>query len=143
MADFSDELKTRLKAVGGVTALVGSGTSARIYADVLKENCTMPAILYYESGGESSEYLQGIAGRRRAVYHVLAYGATRAAANELADTIRTKALNTNFRGLFGSTRVDTVSCSTNRNSGFETLANNTYRYWCERVYDIWHAEETS
>jgi hypothetical protein len=72
MADFCDELKTRLKAVGAVTAIVGTGDNARIFNDVLRQGCTLPAILIYESGGESYQHLAGISGMVRSVWPVSA-----------------------------------------------------------------------
>jgi hypothetical protein len=143
MADFSDEFKTHLKTVSGVTALVGSGINARVYSDVLKEGCQLPAIVYYERSGKSYEYLGGIAGLVRVVMHVIAYGVTRAQANNLAEVIRTKALNTSYNGTFGSTAVATISSSQHRRYGFDTTTDGAYRYWCERIYDIHHAEDTS
>ena len=143
MADFSDEFKTYLKTISTITSLVGSGINARIYSDVLKEGCLLPAIVFYERGGTSYEYLAGIGGLVRTVMHVIAYGVTRVQVNGLAETIRTKALNTNYNGTFGSTAVTTISSSQHRVWGFDTTMDGAYRYWCERVYDIFHAEDTS
>jgi hypothetical protein len=145
MTDFCDELKTRLKAVSGVTALVGSGTSARIFHDLLRQGCTLPAVVIYEGGGESYQHLGGISGMVRSVWHVIAYGATRATANALAETIRTKALNSNYRGLFGSTFVNGINCSSHRQAGYDPAQDGTEtpRYWTERVYDIFHVEDTT
>ena len=145
MTDFCDELKTRLKAASAVTALVGAGANARIFHDVLRQGCTLPAVVLYEGGGESYRHLMGFGGVVRSVWHVISYGATRAAANELAETIRTKALNSNFRGLFGSTFVNGVNCSLHRNAGYDAAQDGaeTPRYWSERVYDIFHVEDTT
>lgn len=141
MADFSDEFKTRLKSVSDVTALVGTGTSARVYSDVRREGCDYPCIVYYESGGTSVEHLGGCSGLVRCVMHVLTYGLTRASANNLAEVIRTKAMNPTFKGNFGATYVTQLSASRHRNYGFEPSTDGGYRYWTERVYDIWHAED--
>ena len=145
MADFADEFKTHLKTISDVTTLVGTGTSARIYPDMLRQGCTLPAIIYYETGGESWEYLGGIGGLRHTVMHVVAYGATRAAANELADTIRTKALNANFKGDMGTTHVSGINASEARSTGVDRSddKSDTKRYWCDRIYDLYHVEATS
>lgn len=144
MADFMDEFKTRLKAVSDVTDLVGSGTSARIYPDRPRQGCSMPAIAYTESGGTSYQTLKGIAGFVRTIMHVWAYGSTRAQANNLAEVIRTKALNSNFKGNFGSTHVSGINASSHRDAGIDQQkGTDAPRYWCRRIYDIWHVEDTS
>ena len=145
MSDFAEELKTRLKAVSNVTALVGTGDNARIYCDMLRQGCSMPAVVLYEAGGEDYQYLGGIGGVVRSVWHVIAYGATRSTANTLAETIRVKALNSSYRGLFGSTWVNGINCSSHRAFGMDEArdGNETPRYWCDRVYDIFHVEDTS
>ncbi len=145
MTDFCEELKTRLKAVADVTALVGSGSNARVYNDMLRQGCSLPAVVMYEGGGESFQHLTGISGMVRSVWHVITYGATRSTANTLAETIRLKALNSSFRGLFGSTFVNGINCSSHRMVGIDEArdGSETPRYWTERVYDIYHAEGTS
>ena len=145
MTDFAEELKTRLKAVSDVTAIVGSGDNARIYHDMLRQGCALPAIVIYESGGESYRHLTGFGGVVRSVWHVISYGLTRNTANTLAETIRVKALNASYKGLFGATFVNGVNCSSHRMAGVDEArdGHETPRYWCERVYDIFHGEDTT
>ena len=53
LLDESDgDLITYLKSISAVTALVGSGTSARIKPDVAKRTWALPYIVYTGAGGE-------------------------------------------------------------------------------------------
>jgi len=144
MADFCDEFVTHLKTKATVIALVGSGSSARMYPDDLKQGATLPALTYGEIGGDFERHLRGPIGLRKAVVEVYAYGATRAAANELAEAVRVAITGTDQRGNYGSTHVAEVTVSYARVTGIDEPqdASDTKRYWTRYVYDIWHAQST-
>lgn len=146
MADFSDELLTYWKTVSAITALVGTTTNARIWPDEFKQGGALPAIVYDEAGGEDITQLGSKtgAGLCRSVVHIYAYGATRAAANELAEIVRIGTQN-GARGNFGSTYVNEVVFSSHRDWGTDSPqdSSSTPRYWTRRICDIWHAQATS
>ncbi len=143
MADFADELKTWMKTQASITSLVGSGVNARIYPDMPRQGAALPFITYVEVGGSSNEHHGGISGIAEAVFHIYAFGATRTAANDLAEAIRL-AMQT-FRGTMGSTAVSWVSASVHRDADVDKARdkNDKHRYWCRRIYSIFHAEPTS
>lgn len=144
MADFCDEFVTQLKTKATITALVGSGTSARIYPDDLKQGATLPALTYGEIGGDFERHLKGPIGLRKAMVEVYAYGSTRSAANELAEVVRIALTGTDQRTTYGSTHVAEVTVSFARVTGIDEPADSSdsKRYWTRYVYDIWHAQTT-
>ncbi len=143
MADFADEFITWVKTKSSITSLIGTGSSCRCYPDQLKQGVTLPAMVFYEGGGESEQYTAGMAGICRAVLHTLSYGATRTAANNLDEAIRIALSGQTMT--MGSTFVTEVFCSAHRDTGTDGTddASDAYRYWTHRVYDIWHVEATS
>ena len=144
MADFADELITYLKTRSGVTDLVGTGTAARIFHDRLRQGATLPAVFFVETGGDSAEHLGGIAGMARAFYQLYSCGATRTAANDMAEAVRLAPLQ-GYRGLMGATYVQGVNASAHRNTGFKEAPGTDLPayYWTLRAYEIWHVEPTS
>lgn len=144
MADIVDEFKTYLKTISGVTSLVGSSTSARIYDDTPKQNVSLPFLVVVEGGGgQSNEYMGGIAGMAEAVLHVYAFGTTRAAANALAEAVRLAPVQ-GYRGLMGSTQTRCLAGS-HRDSGVDDPRDGSYapRFWCRRIFNVFHYEATS
>lgn len=143
MADFADEFITWIKTQTAITALIGSGTACRCYPDQLKQGVSMPALVFWESGGETVQLLSGMAGMCRTIMHTYSYGATRTAANNLDDKVRLALEGKTMT--MGSTFVTEVYCSSFRDTGTDGTddGSDAYRYWTHRVYDIWHTETTS
>lgn len=142
MADFADEFITWVKTQSTVTSLIGSGTACRCYPDQLKQNVSLPALVFYEAGGDTEQTLTGAAGMCRTVFHTYCYGATRTAANNLDEQLRLVLEGKTMT--MGSTFVTEVYCSAYRDTGTDGTddASDIYRYWTHRVYDIWHVEAT-
>ena len=46
MAEIEEAVYSRLTATGAVTALVGSGSAARIYPNKIPQEATLPAVAY-------------------------------------------------------------------------------------------------
>ena len=144
MADIKEELKTYLKTKATITALVGSGTAARIYTHRAREKAAKPFILIALSGGTSNEHLGGITGLATSAVNVWACDSTSTGADTLAEAIRLAPLQ-GLRGTLGSTKV-TVSTQTHRDDGFEQSDDGADRaeyYWVRRVFMITHTEATS
>jgi len=144
MADIIDEFKTYLKTIGAITTLIGTSANARIYDDIPKQKVPLPFLVVAEGGGGSSEeYMGGIAGMAEAVLHVYAYGATRTAANALAEAVRLAPVQ-GYRGAMGSTQTRCLA-SSHRDSGVDESRDGSYapRFWCRRIFRVFHYEATS
>ena len=84
MPDISATIRARTINDSVVSALVGT----RMYADVIPQKCTMPAISYSVVDTVANEHLTGIADVSRARIQIDAIAKTRGGANALADAIR-------------------------------------------------------
>ena len=145
MADIYTELHGYLRGQAAVASAVGSGTAARIFPDVPKQNAALPFIVLVESGGgDSIEHLSGLAGFAQATFHVYAYDSSRAAANSLAEVVRLAGPFQTFAGAMGTRRVQ-VNGVQHRDSGVDTPTdqNDQLRYWTRKTYLLWYDEPTS
>lgn len=81
-------LYTTLTAAAGVTAIVGSGSAARVYPDVVPQEIDLPAIAYARA---ETEYIttvhDGTPLKEKATLAVWCMARTRAAADSLADAV--------------------------------------------------------
>lgn len=100
MSTIEDLIFGRLSAFSGVTAIVGSGSSARIFPGFAEQDTAPPYIVYQRVAGPRVTVLDGASGLAQPVYQIDAYAGTKDAAKALADQIRI-ALN-GFRGTVGS-----------------------------------------
>lgn len=142
MADFCEHFENWIRSRFNLTTQIGEDAKCRVYPDVPNQGIPMPFLVYAETGGESAEHLGGGAGLCRAVLQVWAYGATRKAANRLAELFKDEIRP--WRGSMGGTHVSEVSCSTHRDFGVDQPQDNQPlpRYWTRRIFDIWHQETT-
>lgn len=136
----SGDLVTFLKAQTGITALVGSTTSARIYPVYAKQKAALPYIVYVQSGGDSHRHLGGGSGIRRTVLQVYCYGATQSGADALAEQVRLALAN--HRGAMGSSFVNDCKHDVEPFSGCDEAedASDASRYWTMLVFDLSHNE---
>jgi hypothetical protein len=136
----SGDLVTFLKAQTGITALVGSTTSARIYPVYAKQNAALPYIVYVQSGGDSHRHLGGGSGIRRTVLQVYCYGATQSGADALAEQVRLALAN--HRGAMGDSTVNDCQQTVAPLTGFDEAedASDSRRYWTMLVFDMSHNE---
>ena len=136
----SGDLVTFLKAQTGITALVGSTTSARIYPNVAKQKVSLPYIVYLRSGGDSHRHLKGGSGMRRTVLQVYCYGATDSGADALAEQVRLALAN--HRGSMGSSFVNDCQQTVAPFTGFDEAedGSDSRRYWTMLVFDMSHNE---
>ena len=103
MADISASIRTRLTTDTAISALVGQ----RVRSDALRQDETLPAIVYrvitstpYESLGSPGDLM-------RSRVQVDSYGITRADANSLAEKVRLRLHK--FRGLVGTQFIKEIS----------------------------------
>jgi len=136
----SGDLVTYLKTQDGVTALVGSGTSARIYPVYAKEGASLPYLVFVQSGGESYRSLSGGSGIRRTALQIYAYAATQAGSDALAEQVRLSL--SNHRGAMGDSTVHDCQQVSTAQTDFDEAedASDSRRYWTMLVFDLFHNE---
>lgn len=144
MADIASELITYLKTIGGVTALVGTGTAARIYYGDAKQGVALPYVVVDLKSGTSHEHLNGISGLAMSRVEVNCYGATSAAAWALAEAVRLAPLQ-KYRGTMGSTYVHEVASPDGYGKEYipPVTGDNRKRFNFVRDYFVHYAEATS
>jgi hypothetical protein len=134
------DLVTFLKGKTGVTALVGSSTSARIYPVYAKQKAALPYLIYVQSGGDSHRSLSGGSGMRRTALQMYCYGATQGGADALAEQVRLALAN--YRGLMGDSTVFDCRQEVAAMTGFDEAqdGSDARRYWTMLVFDLSHNE---
>lgn len=144
MAGIADELKTYLKTISAVTALVGTGNDARIFKQDLKQGTALPAITIQVFAGRSEEHLGGITGMAANRVQVDCYATTEAGAYALAEAVRLAPLQM-LRGTMGSTYIHSVNSNGGYENGNDPVQRGTdaRRYWTSRDYLITYQEATS
>lgn len=144
MASIGSELITYLKTIPAITALVGSGSAARIYKRKIKQGVTVPFIRIEVFEGTSSETLTGISGIAVNRIQIDAYGADSEAAHTLAEAIRLAPLQM-YRGTMGSTDVHGVTSPQTYRNGDDppSKGSPSNRYYASRDYFITYSEATS
>lgn len=129
----------RLKAVSAVTTIVGSGSSARIYALKLPQNPTLEAITFQQISGLRAHAFGVDRGTVEARFQVDIWGNTHEEARDLADAIRgdgaASALS-RWSGTQDSTVVQDVLLNTEL--VFYEEATEDYRVMQD--YSIWFEE---
>ncbi len=128
---------TYLKAQSAITALVGSGTSARIYPDIVKQGAQRPCIVIKKVASHEEMGLTGGLGLFQTVFEVLSVGASRDSADTLGDTV------TDIEGgnvTMGSTSVTEITIDGDRASGADYAVDGSdqHDYWDLTRYSIWH-----
>ena len=141
MSSVGTNLKTYLKTIPAVTALLGSGAGARIYTYLAKQGVATPYIIYEVFEGNSSERLSEIAGVAENRIQIDCYGATEAEAYQLAEAVRLAPLQM-YRGAFGDTDALAVTSEDGARQGIDkpTKGGNQRRYWFSRDYSVTYRE---
>ena len=144
MAGLFDErtggLVTYWKSIGAITALVGTGTAARIYPHRAKEKVKPPYIEYLRGGGQSEKHHGGVSGHRLTLLYVYCYGATLAAADALAEAVRQNTAN--YRGDMSGVYVRRITCDDALDDGVDEPIDDSYspKFWVRVIFRIAHAE---
>ena len=148
MADISEELITYLKTVSGVTALVGTGTSARIYdedglpAGVLNPTQAGPtrgAISFVKQSDNNSGHLGGRSTLNSASFAMTCYAVTPSARNALASALW-DALAPEATQTMGSTAIAEIHCQ-NKSTTTDLPASDASDqriYLALASYTIWY-----
>lgn len=141
MADIAVEIKTFLKTVAGITALVGSGTAARIYEDRSKQGVALPYIVYEIFPGSTEQHLGGISGMATNRIQIDVYESTSTKAYTIAELVRLAVAGK--RQTMGTTLMrEHGRGSYDRGQGRVEGANQR-RYWISRDYIFTFDEATS
>lgn len=90
------ELRALLVATSGVTALVGSGSAARITSDRIEQGAARPFIVFTQSDVGTQTGLDGSVLATKAVLEVQCWGDTRVSTDALAAAVKT-ALQGDYR----------------------------------------------
>lgn len=104
-ADVGQAVRDRLANTASIEALVAT----RIYADVLEQGATLPALVVQVPDGQPTEFLNSPTRYHRGTVTVQAYGPTRAEANALAKLVRDSALPADLRGSVEGVAIGEVS----------------------------------
>jgi len=143
---FFDEktggLITHWKTVAGITALVGTGTAAKIWPHLANEGTVPPYICYIRADGRPFIHLGGRTGARLTVIHIYSYGTTLAEADQLSEAVK---VNTEpMRGTYSGTIVNRVEVET-IDDGFELRQQGSDQkdFWVRLVVRMVHSESTS
>jgi hypothetical protein len=137
--EITGDLVTYWKTVPGITSLVGTTTSARIFPDIAKQGTASPFIVYEEAqGSESYRDLTATTNKQGTVLHVYCYAVTRSGANALADAVRTG--TENYRGTMGTATVND-SRLVGFDSGVDVSQDGSdqRRYWTRLIFEIVHS----
>ena len=142
MAMYAD-LLTYLKTQSSVTAIVGSGTAARIYPDAIKEGVSRPLVYYEKTSGGPITGICGRLGISREVFEVTSVASTRAAADALDAAIY--AVLQGGNKTMGSTAVTEVYVGdSDRRAGADAPieGSDAYEYYAKTTYTIWYSDGT-
>ena len=132
-------LVTHWKSVAGITALVGTGTAAKILPHAAYQGEIPPCILYLRTDGRPFIHLGGTSGARLSVVHVYCYGTSLAQADTLANLVKTN--SETMRGTYSGIVVNRVECES-IDDGFEFRQTGSGQrdFWVRLVMRIVHGE---
>jgi len=142
--DVATELRTYLKTKSAITAIVGSGTAARIYLFDAPQDRDLPYVVIEVTSGSAETHLTGSSGIAQNRVTVICYGATETAAYALNEAVRVAPL-LGYRGTMGSGTVRDVGDGGGYESGYDppTTGGNQKRYWTMQHYTITHIQTTT
>ncbi len=130
----------RLKAVTAITDIVGSGSSARIYAAKLPQNPVLEAITFQQiSTPERVHAFGSDPGLVQARFQLDAWGNTYEESRDLADVIRGNGAGnafSRFKGTQDSTIVDDILLD----NEVPTFEDESGSYRTTQDYLIWYQE---
>lgn len=144
MADIADVLKTYLKTVGAITAIVGAGNDSRIMLHRAKKKWVLPWIVFHVLDDNSAEDLSGPSGVITSLVQIDSYGSSETQAYSLCEAVRTALMVTNgaSRYSMGSTYIRGVTSPGGYERDFERIKpdSDDIRWICSRDYRISYSE---
>ena len=151
MAWIGDELKAFLKTQSAVTALIGAGTSAKIY-EVSKEAGIPQRIgragrflTLQWCGGSNFSLLAGEAGFAANRVEVRAYGTSPTDCGALLDKVRLAIRTEGAQAPWGTTPVARVGVETSPESGVvkQSKGGDALRFFLAQDFDVSYLTTTS
>lgn len=144
MAAMEQALCSWLLTQSEVTSLIGSGNSARLWADVLPQTYTVaagPAVTYEIVFSDEEHLLSERAGLVESRVRIVAYGATRTSANALARAIKNCGIDA-FKGVYADVDIRGVSIDRGLINDVEvpTDGSGEHRYLAEFDFKIDYLE---
>lgn len=138
---ISADLLTYLKSQSTITAIVGSGTSARIYPDFIKEGMSRPCIQYRKISGGEITGISGGHGLHKATFEITAIAANRASADALDDALY-DVLQGGNRTMGSTVVTEVVVNQDGRDAGADPAAagSDQHDYWSRTNYELWYSE---
>lgn len=145
MASIEKALKDFLLSKTAVTDLIGSGTSARYWPDVLDQDWTTnqgPCVVFEIISSEDIQTLADRSGFVSSRFKFIAYAGTRMAANATARAVKNCGLAA-MKGLYSSVHVCGVVIESGIRTDYEKPDDGkaTYRYLTEFDVMVSYLEE--
>ncbi len=137
MATIEDAVFSILSTTSGVTALIGSGTAARIYPLVIPQTAALPAMAYQCIDSPKEHAHDGPSHLARTRLQLSCVAASPSAARSLAAAIR-QALD-GYRGTVSGVRIDGILVDDARDQWLEPVSNEV-RPFVSVDAVIWHSE---
>lgn len=141
MAQIIEEFVTYLKTVSGITSLVGSGSSARIWQqDGPRESTTQSCLCVVLQGDQSIDHLGGESTLSRADIAVQCYAATPTDRNALAAAVDAAMPHDSSVSAMGSLAVTEIVGMASRSDGdyVGPAGSDARLYFSNFVYRIWY-----
>lgn len=88
MSDINTALYSKLTGASTITAIVGTGTAARVYPGIAPQGTARPCIVYSRNGSEHEHSLSGHTGFANSDIQIIAIADTYLGAESLASAVR-------------------------------------------------------
>lgn len=137
MATIEEAVNALLLATSTVTALVGSGTAARIYPLVIPQDAARPAIAYQKISSPKTMSHSGTSNLARSRFQFTMQAATYTSAKALAAAVRTALIG--YRGTVSGVRIDGILIEDDNDGDIEIQPNEVLPY-VRLDAAIWHSE---
>lgn len=137
MATIEEALNALLLATAGVTALTGSGTSARIYPLRVPQDVTRPAIAYQKISSPKTLSHGGTSHLARSRFQFTCQAETYTSAKALAAAVRDGLIG--YRGTVSGVRIDGILIDDDKDGEIDVQSNELWPFvWLDAV--VWHSE---
>jgi len=141
VAQIIEEFVTYLKTIGGITSLVGSGSSARIWQqDGPRESTTQSCICVVLQSDNSIDHLGGSSTLSWCDISIQCYAATPTDRNMLAAAVDAALPHDNSVTAIGSLAVTEIVGMASRSDGDYAgpIGSDARLYYSNFVYRIWY-----
>ena len=120
MATIEEAIVTKVLATSAITALIGSGSAARIYPLVIPQTAALPALAYQKISSPKEQSHSGSSHLCRSRFQFTCVATDYAAVKSLATAV--KNCWNSFRGTVSSVRIDGCAIDNDTDSALERQA---------------------